>query len=96
MLRLSVAVNATDEHRAFLLNNPMRPDQSSGAGHCALERRTIHIHDIRADPQYTYGFTALLPPRTLLAVPMIKGDQLLGVITVFHHEVRSLTKSRSP
>jgi GAF domain-containing protein len=48
-----------------------------------LERRTIHIADVRADPEYTYGATEVFPYRTVLGVPMLRGEELLGVLCLF-------------
>jgi hypothetical protein len=37
----------------FLRQNPIAPDRGSMCGRVALERRTIHIIDALADPEYT-------------------------------------------
>src|SRR5262245_23205640 len=63
-------------------------NEDSGAGRAALERRTIHIADVQADPEYTYGAAWVSPYRTVLAVPMLRDDELLGAVIVFRHEVR--------
>src|SRR5262249_50117405 len=55
------------------------------------ERRTIHIHDTHADAEYTYTPKEVDPLRTLLAIPMIRADELLGVIVIYRHEVRPFT-----
>ncbi|MGE5203940.1 MAG: GAF domain-containing protein [Acidobacteriota bacterium] len=90
-LRHDYSFNASRELREFVERNPIRPGRYSGAARCALERRTIHIHDVMADPEYTYGAVAMDPIRTVLSVPMLKGDDLLGVIVIFHLEVRPFT-----
>src|SRR5262249_56454174 len=41
--------------KEFVEQNPIVPGRESGAGRAALERRTIHIHDVQNDPEYTYG-----------------------------------------
>ena len=50
-----VTHNLPPAQREFLQQNPIAPGRHSGAGRAALERRTIHIHDVRTDPEYTYG-----------------------------------------
>ena len=55
------------------------------------ERRTIHIPDVHADPEYTYGVRDVDVVRTVLAVPILKGDDLLGVMLIYHVEVRPFT-----
>jgi len=94
LLRPAVGFNASPEHMEFLRQNPIRPDSSSGAGRAALGRRTVHIRDVRDDPQYNFGITAYETVRTVLAVPMVKGGDLLGVILIYHLEVRPFTEKQ--
>jgi signal transduction histidine kinase len=75
----------------WLERNPIRPGRHSVAARAALERRTIHVEDVVADPEHTYGAKNVEPFRTVLGVPMLKGDDLLGVILVYHDEVRPFT-----
>src|SRR5262249_17940235 len=75
--------------------NPLRLARDSGAGRAALERRTIHIADVQADPEYTYGAAWVSPYRTVLAVPMLRDDELLGAVIVFRHEVRPFTDKQT-
>jgi GAF domain-containing protein/CheY-like chemotaxis protein len=94
LLRLVVSHNASAEFRAFVEANPFGPGRENCAGRAALERRTIHIHDVRADPEYTYGSRQVDPYRTILGVPMLRGDELLGVIIIYRQEVRPFTDSQ--
>ena len=55
LLRSAVAFNASPELKEFVEKNPTRPGRYSASGRTALERRTIHIPDVRADPEYGYG-----------------------------------------
>ena len=64
----------------FVERNPIRPGRHSAAARAALERRTIHIPDVLADPEYTYGARDFEAVRTVLAVPILKGEDLLGVM----------------
>src|SRR5208337_1628255 len=64
--------------------HPIRPGRHSGSARAALERRTIHIPDVRADPEYTYGAKDAEAIRTVLGVPILKGDDLLGVMMIYH------------
>ena len=58
LLRLAVAYNTPPEFKEFVEQNPLRPGRHSCAARAALECRTIHIPDILADPEYTYGARA--------------------------------------
>src|SRR6516225_1190234 len=91
LLRMVVAFNASEEHRKFAEQHPIRPGRHSASARAALERRTVHIPDIMADPEYTYGVKDVDVIRTVLAVPILKGDDLLGVLIVYHREVRPFT-----
>jgi GAF domain-containing protein len=94
LLRAAVAYNASDELRQFVDQNPIRPGRHSGTARCALERRTVHIADVTTDPEYTYGAKSVDAIRTVLCAPMLKGDALLGVILVYHLEVRPFTENQ--
>jgi GAF domain-containing protein len=47
-----------------------------------------------ADPEYSWGGKYVDPVRTVLAVPILKGDELLGMIVVYHLEVRPFTEKQ--
>ena len=91
LLRLAVAFNVSPDHKDFVERNPIRPGRNSAAARAALERRTIHIPDVRADPEHAYGAKDVEALRTILGVPILKGDDLLGVLIVYHLEVRPFT-----
>ena len=60
----------------------------------ALERRTVQVVDIQADPEYSYFRFDVDPIRTTLAVPMLKADKLVGVITIWRIEVKPFTEAQ--
>ena len=91
LLRVVTALNAPPEFKEWVAQHPLRPGRHSGAARAALERRTIHIPDVQADPEYTFGAKDVEPIRTVLAVPILKGDDLLGVIIIYRFEVRPFT-----
>jgi GAF domain-containing protein/CheY-like chemotaxis protein/anti-sigma regulatory factor (Ser/Thr protein kinase) len=88
LLRLAASHNISPELRAFHELNPIAPGRGSAAGRVALERRTIQIHDVQTDPEFTYGSRQIDPIRTVLAVPMLRANELLGAITIIRLEVR--------
>jgi GAF domain-containing protein len=91
LLRVTATHNAPPEFRDWVAQHPIRPGRHSASARAALERRSIHIPDVHADPDYTYGSKDIEQFRTLLAVPILKGDDLLGVMIVYHLEVRPFT-----
>jgi GAF domain-containing protein len=94
LLQIGASVNLPQEFREWAEQNPNRPGRHSTSGRAALERRTIHILDVQADPEYSYKATDFEPVRTTLGVPILKGDELLGVIVVYHLEVRPFTEQQ--
>jgi GAF domain-containing protein len=95
LLRMVVALNASQALKEFIAQNPIRPGRNSAAGRAALERKTVHIPDVLADPEYTYGSKNVENYRTILAVPILKGDDLLGVMNIYHLEgVRPFTEKQ--
>jgi signal transduction histidine kinase len=92
LLRMAVAFNAPQGLKEFLAQNPIRPGRDSTSARAALERRTVHIPDVLADAEYTYRAKGIEKIRTVLAVPILKGDDLLGVLTIYHlDEIRLFT-----
>jgi signal transduction histidine kinase len=95
LLRMAVAYNAPAEFKEWVAQNPIRPGRHSGSARAALERRTIHIPDVRVDPEYTYGAKDAEDIRTVLGVPILKGDELLGVMMIYHLDgVRPFTDTQ--
>jgi signal transduction histidine kinase len=93
-LRPAATYNATSTFREFLEQNPVEPGRASGAGRAALERRTVHIHDTQAEPEYTYRARDVDPIRTVLAVPMLRAGKLLGVIAIHRPEVQPFSEGQ--
>ena len=92
LLRMTVAFNnASQEWKEYLAQHPTRPGRNSAAGRAALERRAVHIPDVQADHEYTFGAKNVEKVRTVLAVPILKGGDLLGVVVIYHLEVRPFT-----
>ena len=60
-------------------------------------RRFFHIHDVRSSPGYlaraphTVEMAELAGARTLVIVPMLKENELIGIITIYRQEVKPFT-----
>src|SRR3954447_3970121 len=91
LLRMAVALNCPPELAEWIEQHPIQPGRHSGAGRAALERRMIHIPDVLADPEYSYGAKDVAPIRTILGVPILKGAELLGVLMIYRLEFRPFT-----
>ena len=93
-LRVVATHNASAEIRAFVERNPILPGRTSATARAALEQRTVHVLDAQTDPEHTYQGRQVDPFRTILTVPILKADELLGVILIYRHEVRPFTDNQ--
>src|SRR6202022_4334811 len=93
-LRVVATHNASPEMRAFVEHNPIAPGRGSATARAALERRTVQVLDAQGDPEYTYGSRQADPFRTIITVPILKGNELFGAIGIYRHEVRAFTESQ--
>jgi signal transduction histidine kinase len=83
--------NASPDLADFIRRRPVTPGRHTITARVALERRTIHVHDLQADPEYTYALRDVDPIRTELGVPMFRGDEVVGVIILYKLEVKPFT-----
>src|SRR6476661_1390212 len=79
------------------LREVIRPHADSGLAYVVRTKQIAHIDDIRAQPPYREGDPAvvgladLAGARTLLIVPMLKENTLVGTIAIYRQEVRIFT-----
>jgi class 3 adenylate cyclase len=66
---------------------PDRAGPGTCTGRVALTKRPVHIPDVDADPDYTYP-TAQRHYRTLLGLPVLVEDDLVGVFGLSRRDVR--------
>src|SRR5262249_53153269 len=92
VFRMAAHYGISSEFRDFWQQNVIRPGRGSSTGRAALERRTIHIPDVFADPEYELTDAQQVGHfRTLLAVPMLREGALVGVIHIQRTEVQPFT-----
>src|SRR5262245_22411872 len=91
LLRAVASYNVSPELRKFVDSNPIAPGRHTISARAALERRTVHVPDVQADPEYSYAVRDEQPIRTSLAVPMLKGQDLVGTITIYRLELKPFT-----
>jgi signal transduction histidine kinase len=78
----------------------VRPGPGTGMGQIALTKQVYHVADIRNEPGYMEGDPVsvagadLAGFRTLLVVPMIKENELVGTIQIYRQEVRPFTEKQ--
>ena len=80
-----------------LRQGPFRPHPASGHANVVRTKQVVHIDDLTATPPYREGDPAVTAmadlggARTIVVVPMLKENDLLGTMTVFRQEVRPFT-----
>nr|WP_245004141.1 MULTISPECIES: GAF domain-containing protein [Bradyrhizobium] len=89
--------NAPQAYIDTRLSQKIRPHPSSGLGTVEKTHQTVHIDDIRTQPPYVEGnpnvraLADLAGARSLVIVPMLRDDELIGTITIFRQEVKPFT-----
>jgi len=89
--------NPPDGYTERGLREVIRPHADSGLAYVVRTKQIAHIDDIRAQPPYREGDPAVVGladvagARTLLIVPMLKENTLVGTIAIYRQEVRIFT-----
>jgi GAF domain-containing protein/DNA-binding response OmpR family regulator len=78
----------------FWQGGPHRPGPQTALGRVMETRQTVHIADVTADPAYLEGEPVFVAAvnlggfRTILNVPMLKENELIGTFAIYRQEVR--------
>jgi GAF domain-containing protein len=87
--------NTVAEWVNYLIDHPLSVDRNSLVGRTALERRTVHILDCLADPEYTMREAARIGnQRTMLGVPLLRDGAPIGVIGLLRTSVKPFTEKQ--
>jgi GAF domain-containing protein len=76
---------------------PLRPGPNTATARMVQTKKAVHVADLAAAQPYleqdshVVASVELGGVRTLLMVPMLKEDELVGAITIYHQEVRPFT-----
>jgi two-component system, NtrC family, sensor kinase len=69
------------ENKAYLETVTIEPGRGTIVGRTLLDGKTVHVHDVQADPDYKLtGVIALGGYRTTLGVPLLREGLPVGVI----------------
>ncbi|MBB4394958.1 ATP-binding protein [Bradyrhizobium sp. ERR14] len=94
---LAADYNLPSEFSDFRRRTPMRPYPGTTLETVVQTRKSSQVPDLRESPAYLARVPNVIPmvevagARTLMVVPMLKEDQLIGAITIFRKEVRLFT-----
>ena len=90
-LSTAASYGTTEEFAEHLKHSRPPPSRDTTTRLAALERRTVHVPDLLSDPDFSPKPRELYEKenvRTVLSVPMLREDKLIGVITTWRREVR--------
>jgi adenylate cyclase len=82
LLHIRAAFGSPPEVLEYEKLHPDRPGPGSLTGRVAMTKMPVHIADVQADPDYTFPAleTGGYSYRTLLGLPVLVEDELVGVI----------------
>jgi GAF domain-containing protein len=91
--RLSASVGFAPEFVEYIAQHLIEPGRNTLVGRTALEGRTVHIPDVRIDPEYTWSEAIERSGgvRTILGVPLIREGVPVGVFNLARTIVRPFT-----
>src|SRR5579871_4169306 len=81
--------NAPKAYADAQLHKVIRPHPESGLSAIEKTHQAVHVPDLRAEPPYVEGnphvraLADLAGARTLVLVPMLRENELVGTITIF-------------
>jgi len=79
------------EFAEFAASHPFGLDAGTVSGRVLLQRKIVHVPDVLADPEYTYGGQKIGGFRTVLGVPLLREGSPIGVIALGRNSVRPFT-----
>jgi len=91
--RFAMQVGLSQEFEEYLNNKPFPMDRTSGAGRAALTGQVSHVHDVLSDPDYRFSEGSRLGGyRSLLSVPLLREQQVIGVFSLGRTEPDPFTE----
>jgi GAF domain-containing protein/anti-sigma regulatory factor (Ser/Thr protein kinase) len=97
MIHWAVGYGIAPEVEAYFAAHPFRPSRESAVRRVALERRLVHVPDVLADPEFTAYRTEPYRQqgmRSVLALPLLKENDLIGIIVIHRKAVRPFTEKQ--
>ena len=79
----------------YLKSIPLEQERGNVVGRTLLEGKTVHIHDVLADPEYTLlEFQRRAGYRSVLCVPLLREGSPIGLMVLLRSKVRPFTEKQ--
>jgi signal transduction histidine kinase len=97
--RIAALLGTAPSYAEARLRAVTREKPGTAIGRAAASKQPVQIADIWTEPDYTsdperFAILKLAGARTNLAVPMLRGRELIGVINIFRQEVQPFTNKQ--
>jgi GAF domain-containing protein len=90
-MRMAAMHNAPHAYEEARRGDPVVP-MNSIIGPLVTTKKVVHIDDLAADERYANSMLAKVAgARTALAVPMLRDNELVGAIAIYHQDVHPFT-----
>jgi GAF domain-containing protein/DNA-binding response OmpR family regulator len=101
VFRTIALYGAPDEFAEQRRSSPLlRPSPGTALGRVSSTKRLVQIADVSAEPAYQNdplrraSFLQLAGARTVVCVPMLKDNEVVGAISIYRQEVRPFTEKQ--
>jgi two-component system, NtrC family, sensor kinase len=97
LVRRAALYNVPPEFAALQKTQTWRPHPESGLSKIARTKQVTHVDDLRTQGPYLQGdpmvvaLSDVAGARTIVMVPMLKENELIGVISIYRQEVKPFT-----
>jgi signal transduction histidine kinase len=91
IFHLAASHGHTAEWKKSMQEQGLESGRASVTGRVLLEGRTVHVHDVQADPEYAISGTLIVGIRTMLGVPLLREGAPIGVIVLSRSAVQPFT-----
>ncbi len=82
----------TRDFEEYMREHPVAPTSGSVLGRAIIEHKTIHVHDVEADPDYVLVERQKVGGyHTVLGVPLLREGMPIGVLILTRETVRPFT-----
>lgn len=88
--------NVSAAYWEIVTNFPYREDRGSLIGRTLIEKRPVHVLDVLEDPEYTAWEIRKAAGdnyRTMLGIPMLRDDKVIGLFTLWRTKVEAFSDS---